>query len=64
MLKTKFHGQHIANWLHHKIVSEDEIIKSMKKMAEIVDGQNSGDPDYQNMAPDFKIILPSKQQST
>ena len=49
-------SQHIANWLHHKIVSEDEIIKSMKKMAEIVDGQNSGDPDYQNMAPDFNNI--------
>ena len=49
-------SQHIANWLHHKIVSEDEIIKSMKKMAEVVDGQNSGDPDYQNMAPDFNNI--------
>ena len=49
-------SQHIANWLHHKIVSEDEIIQSMKKMAEIVDGQNSGDPDYQNMAPDFDNI--------
>ena len=49
-------SQHIANWLHHKIVSEDEIIQSMKKMAEIVDGQNSGDPDYQNMAPDFNNI--------
>ena len=49
-------SQHIANWLHHKIVSEDEIIQSMKKMAEIVDGQNSGDPYYQNMAPDFDNI--------
>ena len=49
-------SQHIANWLHHKIVSEDEIIQSMKKMAEVVDGQNSGDPDYQNMAPDFNNI--------
>ncbi|GIR07317.1 MAG: malate synthase G [Gammaproteobacteria bacterium] len=49
-------SQHIANWLHHKIVSEDEIIQSMKKMAEVVDGQNSGDPDYQNMAPDFDNI--------
>ena len=49
-------SQHIANWLHHKIVSEDEIIQSMKKMAEIVDGQNSGDPDYQDMAPDFDNI--------
>ena len=56
-------SQHIANWLHHKIVSEDEIIQSMKKMAEIVDGQNSGDPDYQNMAPDFDNIA-LKQQST
>ena len=49
-------SQHIANWLHHKIVSEDEIIQSMKKMAEVVDGQNSGDPDYQNMAPNFDNI--------
>ena len=49
-------SQHIANWLHHKICSEDQVMASMKKMAVVVDGQNSGDPEYVNMAPGYDGI--------
>ena len=46
-------SQHIANWLHHGICSKDQVIETMKKMAVIVDEQNSGDPEYTNMSPHF-----------
>jgi malate synthase len=39
-------AQHIANWLHHGVVSEDEVVAAMRKMAEVVDRQNAGDPAY------------------
>ena len=46
-------SQHLANWLHHGICSEKQVMASMKKMAVIVDQQNSSDSQYQAMATNF-----------
>ena len=49
-------SQHIANWIHHNLITENQVEETMKKMALVVDQQNAGDPEYIAMGPDFNGI--------
>jgi len=53
-------SQHIANWLHHNIVSREQVVGTFQRMAAIVDRQNRGDPNYRNMEPDFNNSIAFK----
>ena len=47
-------SQHMANWLHHGVCTEAEILETMKRMATVVDGQNVDDSNYKPMSADYE----------